>query len=339
MRYPLLAEAKLPPRDNQPAVPVPARVGEPSVFSHVIYIIKENRTYDQMLGDVREGNGDEALCTFGERITPNGHKLVHDFCLLDNTYCCSILSADGHQWTDSGIATDYVERQFAGWPRSYPAGGFGLGGADALAYSPAGFIWNDALAHGKTVADFGEFTTDTKKWKDPLNKKKIGFLDTYRDFVGGSNEIAYTCEPDIEALRPYMITNFVGFDLEVPDVWRAAQFIKDLKQFEAADNMPNLVIIWLPDDHTDGTKHRGLPTPAAHVADNDLALGQIVEAVSHSKFWTNTCVFAIEDDPQNGWDHVSGYRTSAYMASALYQTRRGREHAIQLRPACCERWN
>ena len=320
IRYPLLAEAKLPPRDNQPAVPVPARVGEPSVFTHVIYIIKENRTYDQMLGDVGEGNGDAALCTFGERITPNGHKLVHDFCLLDNTYCCSILSADGHNWADSGIATDYVEREFAGWPRSYPAGGFGLGGADAMAYSPAGFIWNDALAHGKTVADFGEFTTDTKKWKDPLNKKKIGFLDTYRDFVGGSNEIAYTCEPDIEALRPYMITNFVGFDLEVPDVWRAAQFIKDLKQFEAADNMPNLVIIWLPDDHTDGTKP-GLPTPAAHVADNDLALGQIVEAVSHSKFWTNTCVFAIEDDPQNGWDHVSGYRTSAYMASAY--TKRG----------------
>jgi hypothetical protein len=230
------------------------------------------------------------------------------------------LSADGHNWADSGIATDYVEREFAGWPRSYPAGGFGLGGADAMAYSPAGFIWNDALAHGKTVADFGEFTTDTKQWKDPQNTKKIGFLDTYRDFVSGSNKIAYACEPDIEALRPYMVTNYVGFDLEVPDVWRAAQFIKDLKGFEAADNMPNLVIIWLPNDHTDGTKP-GLPTPAAHVADNDVALGQIVEAVSHSKFWTNTCVFAIEDDPQNGWDHVSGYRTSAYLASAY--TKRG----------------
>ena len=320
MRYPLLAQARLPARENRPAVPVPVRVGEPSVFAHVIYIIKENRTYDQMLGDVREGNGDAALCTFGERITPNEHKLVHDFCLLDNTYCCSILSADGHNWADSGIATDYVEREFAGWPRSYPAGGFGLGGADALAYSPAGFIWNDALAHGKTVADFGEFTTDTKQWKDPRNKKKIGFLDTYRDFVSGSNEITYACEPDIEALRPYMVTNTIGWDLEVPDVWRAAQFIKDLKQFEAADKMPNLVIIWLPNDHTDGTKP-GLPTPAAHVADNDLALGQIVEAVSHSKFWTNTCIFVIEDDPQNGWDHVSGYRTSAYLASAY--TKRG----------------
>lgn len=320
LRYPLLAQAKLPPRENQPAVPVPERVGEPSVFSHVIYIIKENRTYDQVLGDVSEGNGDADLCTFGERVTPNEHKLVRDFCLLDNTYCCSILSADGHNWADSGIATDYVEREFAGWPRSYPAGGFGLGGADAMAYSPAGFIWNDALAHGKTVADFGEFTTDSKHWRNPANTKEIDFLDTYRDFMAGANAIVYSCEPDIEALRPYMVTNTIGWDLDVPDVWRAAQFIKDLKAFEAADNLPNLVILWLPNDHTSATKP-GSPTPAAQAADNDLAVGQVVEAVSHSKFWTNTCIFAIEDDPQNGWDHVSAYRTTAYLASAF--TKRG----------------
>ena len=160
LRYPLLAQAKLPPRENRPPQPVPERVGEPSVFQHVIYIIKENRSYDQVLGDVANGNGDADLCIFGERVTPNEHKLVRDFTLLDNTYCCGVLSADGHNWTDSGIATDYVEREFAGWPRSYPSGGFGEGGEDALAYSPAGFIWNDALAHGKTVVDFGEFTTD-----------------------------------------------------------------------------------------------------------------------------------------------------------------------------------
>jgi hypothetical protein len=230
------------------------------------------------------------------------------------------LSADGHQWTDTGIATDYVERQFAGWPRSYPAGGFGEGGEDALAYSPAGFIWNDALAHGKTVRDFGEFTTTAKKWQDPARKGKITFLDAYHDFTGSSNAIAYSSEPDIEALRPCIMTNTVGWDLDVPDVFRAAQFIKSLKQFEAADNLPNLVILWLPNDHTSGTK-AGSPTPAAQVADNDLALGQIVEAVSHSRFWTNTCIFAVEDDPQNGWDHVSGYRTTAYVASAY--TRRG----------------
>jgi YVTN family beta-propeller protein len=314
LRYPLLAQAKLPPRQNQSPQPVPERVGEPSVFSHVIYIIKENRTYDQVLGDVTEGNGDAELCTFGEYVTPNEHKIVRDFALLDNMYCCGILSADGHQWTDTAFTTDYVEREFAGWPRSYPAGGFGVGGEDALAYSPAGFIWNDALAHGKTVCDFGEFTTSHKRWKNPAQQGEPKFLDCYRDFVSGSNAIVYSCEPDIEALRPFMVTNMASWDLDVPDVFRASQFLKSLKQFEAADNLPNLIILWLPNDHTSATK-TGSPTPAAQLADNDLALGQIVEAVSRSKFWTNTCIFAIEDDPQNGWDHVSGYRTTAYVIS------------------------
>jgi DNA-binding beta-propeller fold protein YncE len=322
LRYPLLAEAKLPPRENEIARPVPERVGEPSVFQHVIYIIKENRTYDQILGDVTEGNGDADLCNFGERVTPNEHKLVREFTLLDNSYCSGILSADGHNWTDSGIATEYLERSFAGWPRSYPAGGFGLGGADALAYAPSGFIWNDALEHGKTVADFGEFTTDKKRWKDSSHTNEITFLNAYHDFTGGFNAIAYSCDPDIEALRPVIMTNTIGWDLDVPDVWRAAQFIQSLKQFEASNNFPNLVIVWLPNDHTSGTKF-GSPTPSAYVADNDLAMGQILEAVSHCKFWTNTCLFAIEDDPQNGWDHVSGYRTSAYVASAY-----SKRHAV-----------
>jgi YVTN family beta-propeller protein len=320
LRYPLLAQAKLPPRPNQPAVPVPERAGEPGVFQHVIYVIKENRSYDQMLGDVTEGNGDADLCVFGGRVTPNQHKLVREFALLDNAYCSGVLSADGHQWADTAIATDYVEREFAGWRRSYPSGGFGEGGADALAYSPAGFIWDNALAHGKTVRVFGEFTTTTKKWRDPARKRKITFLDCYRDFVNGSNAVAIQCQPDIESLRPFMETNTASWDLDVPDVFRAAQFIKALKQFETADNLPNLVILWLPNDHTSGTK-AGSPTPEAQVADNDLAFGRIVDAVSHSKFWTNACIFAVEDDPQNGWDHVSGYRTTAYVASAY--TRRG----------------
>jgi DNA-binding beta-propeller fold protein YncE len=320
LRYPLLQEAKLPPRPNQPVSPVPERVGEPGVFQHVIYIIKENRTYDQVLGDMTEGNGSPGLCTFGERVTPNQHQISRQFVLLDNTYCCSILSADGHQWTDSGFATDYVEREFAGWPRSYPAGGAGEDGRDAMAYSPAGFIWNDALAHGRTVADFGEFTTDHKKWRDPADKKEITFLDALHNFTSNANAIDYTCEPDIEALRPYIVTNTIGWDLDVPDVFRAAQFIAKLKQYEASGTMPNLIILWLPNDHTSGAKP-GSPTPAAHVADNDLAVGQVVEAVSHSSFWTNTCIFATEDDPQSGWDHVSGYRTTAYVASAY--TKRG----------------
>ena len=314
LRYPLLAQAKLPARPGQPAVPVPVRVGEPSVFQHVIYVIKENRTYDQVLGDIPSGNGSAALCTFGAKVTPNQHAFVDQFVLLDNTYCSGVLSADGHNWADSAMATEYVERSFAGWPRSYPAGGAGLDGKDAMAWSPAGFIWNDAAAHGRTIADFGEFTTASKHWQDPARKKEPKFLDCYHDFLTGSNAIAYACEPDIEALRPYIMTNTIGWDLDVPDVWRAAQFIKSLKQFEAEGQMPNLIIIWLPNDHTDGAKP-GSPTPAAHVADNDLAFGQVVEALSHSSFWTNTCVFGIEDDPQNGWDHVSGYRTTAYVVS------------------------
>jgi len=320
LRYPLLAQAKLPARTDRPPQPVPERVGEPSVFHHVIYVIKENRTYDQVLGDLANGNGDVDLCVFGERVTPNQHKLVRDFVLLDNTYCCSALSADGHNWTDSGIATDYLEREFAGWPRSYPSGGDGLTTADALAYSPAGFIWDNALAHGKTLRDYGEFATSISHWKDPAHKGKPHFLDYYHGFLNGMDDLVVGCEPDIESLRPYLVTNTVGWDLDVPDLFRARQFVRELKKFELTGNFPDLTIIWLPNDHTSAAK-AGSPRPAAQVADNDLAFGQIVEAVSHSPFWKDTCIFAVEDDPQNGWDHVSGYRTTAYIASPY--TKRG----------------
>ncbi|MEI6197577.1 MAG: YncE family protein, partial [Verrucomicrobiota bacterium] len=261
LRYTLLAQAKLSPRPGHACLPVPERVGEPSVFQHVIYIIKENRTYDQVLGDVTNGNGDATLCNFGERVTPNEHKLVRDFVLLDNTYCSGILSADGHNWADSGIATDYVEREFAGWPRSYPSGG-DENDRDALAYSPAGFIWTDALAHGKTIRDFGEFTRPKKHWQNPARKDKLTYLDCYRDFLNGSNAVVYACEPDIEALRPYIVPDWPSWDLGVPDVVRAAIFIEKLKQVEAAGTFPNLTIIWLPNDHTCGTKP-GSPTPRA----------------------------------------------------------------------------
>lgn len=320
LRYPLLAEAELPPRPNQPVQPVPERAGEPSVFQHVIYIIKENRTYDQVLGDVAEGDGDPELCIFGERVTPNQHKFVRDFALLDNTCCCGILSASGHEWTDTGMVNDYVEREFAGWPRSYPSGGE-PDSRDALAYSPAGFIWNDALEHGKSVADFGEFTTAHHWWK-ATGAIQTNWTASYQDFINGSNAIAYVPEPDLDALRPFVVSNYIGFDLQVPDAIRAAAFIRDLKGYETSNAFPNLVIMWLPDDHTSGTKF-GEPTPEAQVADNDLAFGQIVDAVSHSKFWPTTCIFAIEDDPQDGWDHVSGYRTTAYVISPY--TRR---HAV-----------
>ncbi len=314
LRYPLLAQAKLPPRSGLAPVPVPARVGEPGVFKHVIYIIKENRCYDQVLGDMEEGNGDASLCNFGRRVTPNQHKVAHDFVLLDNTYCSGILSADGHNWADGALATDYLEREFAGWSRSYPDGA-AEGEVDALAYSPAGFIWDNALAHGKTVRDFGEFTISHDRWTNPDRRGHPNFRDCYRDFISGSNTVTVWSEPSVESLRPCMDTNFSGWDMKVTDAWRAAYFSQALKEFEKADDLPDFVILYLPNDHTSGTG-RGSPTPDARVADNDLAVGRVVEAVSHGKFWKDTCIFAIEDDPQSGWDHVSGYRTTAYIASA-----------------------
>lgn len=301
-------------RPDQPPRPVPERIGEPSVFKHVIYLIKENRSYDQILGDVKEGNGDPKLCVFGRHVTPNEHKLVHDFVLMDNLYCCGILSADGHEWADAAFATDNMEKSFADFPRSYPDL-LSSDDFDAVAYSPAGFIWNDALGHGRTFLDFGEGTMAVKRWKDPHARKRITFLDSYRDFVNHTGLISYSSRPGLDSLAPYIVTNTVGWSLSIPDVFRASQFISELKKFEAKGEMPNLIVMDLPNDHTSGTDP-DKPTPAAQVADNDLAFGQIVQALSHSPFWKDTCIFACEDDPQAGWDHVSGYRTTAYVISA-----------------------
>ena len=319
MRYGLLQEAKLPARPGQPPRPVPERVGEPSVFRHVVYIIKENRTYDQVLGDDPRGNGDTSLCIFGERVTPNQHKLAREFVLLDNTYCSGILSADGHQWATTAIVTDYVEKSFAGFPRSYPDG-TSENDIDALAYSPAGFLWDNAIAHGRSLRVFGEFTLAQKQWSDPARKGTIRFMDVWRDFTNGGGAIRYWSEPGVGSLKGHIVTNTLGWDGTVPDVWRAARFIEHVRAYEAKGDFPALTILYLPSDHTRGTS-AGLPTPAASVADNDLAMGQVVEALSKSKFWLQTAVFAIEDDPQNGWDHVSGYRTTAYVASPY--TKRG----------------
>jgi hypothetical protein len=170
------------------------------------------------------------------------------------------------------------------------------------------------IAHGKTLRDYGEFAITRKAFKDKTRKGEPGFLDHYREFLDGTDTIDMHSDPAVESLRPYLASQTVGWDLAVPDIFRAAQFIKELKQFEQSGNFPNLSIICLPNDHTSGTSSRA-PTPAAQVADNDLAFGQIVEAISHSKFWPETCILAIEDDPQSGWDHVSGYRTTAYVIS------------------------
>ncbi len=322
MRYPKIAEALLPPRPDAQPRPVPERTGEPSVFKHVIYVIKENRSYDQVLGDMLEGNGDTNLCVFGERFTPNQHKIAREFVLLDNTYCAGVQSADGHQWTDSAIANEYVERQLtAGWPRSYP-GGKAEDGIDALAWSSSGFIWDNALKHGKTFRNYGEWMITEAGWTDTNAHRRtnVSWKDFYLDHMNGTSETKLKSEPAIESLRKHSKLDTVGWDLHVPDVMRAAAFIKELQQFEVTGGFPNLTILFLPNDHTGGTKGR-YPIPGAQLADNDLAFGQVVEAVSHSKFWPETCIMAIEDDPQAGWDHVSGYRTTCYVVSPYTKRR------------------
>jgi len=206
-----------------------------------------------------------------------------------------------------------MEKSFADFPRSYPDMQE-ENDLDALAYAPTGFIWDNALAHGLSVRDYGEAAVSATSWKGPANKRPLKFLDYYSDFINHSGLINYSNYPAVASLWPHMMTNTVGWNMDVPDVFRAAQFIGELKEFEARGGMPNLAIICLPNDHTSGTDP-GAPTPAAQVADNDLAFGRILEALSHSRFWKDTCVFAIEDDPQSGWDHVSGYRTTGYVIS------------------------
>ncbi len=305
--------ASLPPRAEQPPRAIPERIGEPSLIRHVVYVIKENRTYDQIFGALGKGRGKPELCVFGRDITPNQHKLVDEFVLLDNTYCSGILSADGHQWSTTAFSTDYMEKSFAGFPRSYPDG-MGEDEADALAYSPAGFLWDAALAKGLRLRNYGEFMKPKVRWRAPDKKDVPPFAACYETWKGKSDAVIFESEPAIETIRPFSPTGYVGWEMAVPDQARADFILKELKEFEERGEFPDLVIICLPNDHTSGTD-ANCPTPAACLADNDLAFGRIVEGLSHSKFWNAMAIFAIEDDPQAGWDHVSGYRTTAYCVS------------------------
>ena len=312
LRREAIVQARLPARPGQPVRAIPERIGEPSGIKHVVYIIKENRTYDQVFGAIKRGNGDPALCVFGEEITPNQHKLVREFVLLDNTYCAGILSADGHQWSTTAFATDYMEKSFAGFPRSYPDG-MGVDEDDALAYAPSGFIWDNAAKHGVTLRNYGEFMAPAVRWGDG-RKGTPDFLACYRTWKGESREVVFESYPMVETLRAFSPTGYVGWGMSVPDQFRADFILRELRDFEVRGEFPGLTLICLPNDHTSGTK-AGAPTPAACIADNDLAFGRIVEALSRSRFWREMAIFAIEDDPQAGWDHVSGYRTTAYCIS------------------------
>lgn len=310
-----IQDALLPPREGVAPRAIPERIGEPSLIEHVVYVIKENRTYDQVLGDLPQGNGRAELCIYGEGITPNQHALATRFVLLDNTSCCGILSADGHNWSTSAVATDYVERSFGGFPRSYPDG-MEDNDTDALAWSPAGFIWDRARDHGVTIRNYGEFMMPRVRWRDPDRPGRPDFAACLAAWRGGADAgpVLFRSEPAIESIREFSPADTVGWDMNVPDQFRADAVIRELAEYEARGEYPGLVIVCLPQDHTSGTAP-GAPTPEACIADNDLALGRIVEALSHSRFWPRMAVFAIEDDPQAGWDHVSGYRTTCYLAS------------------------
>jgi phospholipase C len=284
---------------------VPQRIGEPSVFKHVLYIIKENRTYDQILGDMKEGNGMSSLCSFGESVTPNEHALARKFLLLDNYYVSGKSSAEGHQWTDAAITTDYVEKNVRAWFRSYPHVQ-----TDALVYDKNGFIWNDALDHGKTVRIYGEACV-------PVFDKSLLWKDIYQLY---KDDKAFNFKniTTISRVRPILSDTYPGYDGHaITDQLRAKAFIDDLNAYEKlpGDQLPALMVIALPADHTAGMSPN-FPTPRAMVADNDLALGKIVEAVSKSRFWDSTVIFVTEDDSQNGWDHISAYRTTGFVISA-----------------------
>jgi len=291
-------------------VPVPQLPNQTSLFKHVVYIIKENRTYDQVLGDMAQGDGDTSLVEFGREITPNHHLLAETFVLLDNFNCSGVLSADGHQWTDEAYATDYLEKSFGDFSRSYP-----YDGDDALAYASSGFIWDNVLNHGLTFRNYGEFADAL------IDPPSATFTDIYQDFLNGTNKIKIHSKANLSQLIPYLCPTYIGFPNKVSDQYRAGEFIKELREFEKNDNFPNFIIMLLPNDHTSGTRP-GMPIPQAAVADNDLALGQIVEAISGSKFWNETCIFVTEDDPQAGLDHVDGHRTVGMVISPY--TKRGK---------------
>ena len=281
-----------------PGNPVPARPGDPSPIRHVVYIVKENRTYDQVLGALGKGNGDPSLVLFGEKVTPNHHKLAREYVLFDNFYVNSDVSADGHNWSTAAIAPDYVQKL---WPNSY--GGrrkhYDYEGGDPASAPPAGYLWTNAAARGLTMRNYGCFVT---------NRPKAGAdgiqVETVRDPVLNN------------------VTNrfYRGFDMDYPDVERAKVFLRDLAQFETNGHMPQLVLMRLGNDHTFGTTP-GKLSPMLLAADNDYALGLIVEGLSRSKFWPATAIFVLQDDAQNGADHVDSHRAPAFVISPY--TRRG----------------
>lgn len=308
--------------DHREAVAIPHHIGDPSKIRHVFYIIKENRTYDQILGDIGRGNSDSSLTQFGQTVTPNEHALADEFPLLDNYYVSGIASDEGHQWTDEAYVSSYLEKmEFGGRERGYP-----YNGGDALAYSPAGFLWENALKHGRTTAIFGEFANqfnspngsygtyaDYPTWQAWYKDAQIlagSLKGTLHAPVGSFQAVS-----DVPSAQKLLVKDYPPFlSIDVPDQYRAAIFQLHFDQWVKNGDLPDLIVMTLPDDHTAGT-NPGFATPRAMVADNDLALGRIVSAISNSPYWKDSAIFVTEDDAQNGTDHVEGHRTTGFVIS------------------------
>jgi hypothetical protein len=299
-------------------VAVPKHIGEPSLIKYVFLIIKENRTYDQMLGDVAWGNGAPELAVFASAL-PNQHAFVKRFPLLDNVYAPSRQSADGHPWI--GMSGSFYSNDILSpdWIRSYPGGE----AEDALTNTPQGFLWTGVEAKGLTARLYGEWSTGTT-----VAHKADGSAYTWSDFYQTSlckegKAPATSCiVPDdaihvtsaIPSAAKIMDPRFPPFNLDIPDQYRVDYWTKEFERLDAANQVPNLTILWLPDDHTAGTS-KGHPYPINYQADNDLALGRMVDVISHSKIWAQSAIFVEEDDSQAGTDHVDGHRQPVYIIS------------------------
>lgn len=281
-------------------------------IEHVIYIIKENRTYDEIFGDLPQGNGDPKLCSLGEKVMPNHREIAQQFTLFDNGNVSGTNSADGHNWTTQSLANDYLEHFYVGYSRTYPDDG-----SDAMAISFAGGLWDAAIKAGKTLRVYGEFCDDDKARIEPPPKD---WFEVWEDRQAGTGKFKFFAEATLLPLKPHINPEYLYWPLWQCDQIRADIFLKEYQRMSQANQVPNLTILSLPCDHAEGLNPR-YPTPRAMMADNDLALGRIVEAVSRSPQWKSTCIFVIEDDAQSGPDHVDGHRT-VFMAISPYTRRK-----------------
>jgi YVTN family beta-propeller protein len=294
-------------------VAIPAKIGDPSLIKHVFLIIRENRTYDQVLGDVAAGNGDPSLAVFGGKVTPNAHKLVKRFPLFDNFYDPSRQSADGHNWILQSMAPYADDIQSPDWVRSYPSSG-----GDALAYQSKGFLVTQAAAAGLSVKIYGEYVENDTFLQPNGSTSEPSWSDFYADgqkFEAGLEKTLYyqntiQAHSSLPTLYNHLVPNFPQFDLGIPDQFRVDLWVQDFNNDVAAGTVPALSILWIMDDHTGGP-----PTPDAEQADNDLAVGRIVDYISHSNVWSTSAIFIEEDDAQNGVDHIDGHRSPGYIVS------------------------